>query len=473
MEKKLLSWQDAENLTIEEVWDYYRRYVNVRQVELIASFGFGRELVDYAEGCWIHTKNGRKILDFTGGVGVLSHGHNHPRILAARQAYQQKKRMEVHKNYFSPYLAALSHNLAQIFPGDLNIAYFPNSGAEAVEGAMKMAYKYHQGSRKCILHADISFHGKLHGAASVTGSPELHFKFPQIPNVHSFEYDKLDSVKNLVTKLRQDDDSSDIYAIILEPLNASSLRSCSPEFLTELRDICTQEDIILIFDEVYTGWAKTGELFYFMNFDIVPDILTMAKSFGGGKASIAGYMTRDHVFKKAYGNLRDATLHSTTYNGFGEETITAIEAVNIIIEDDYVSKSKHIHEVLNSGLRKLQQKHPKLIKEVRGSGSLNGILLNAESKLFATATKLLPSDFFREPTFLPKLVTSAVISELYNEHSILTFYGSNVDIPLIISPPLIAKDEELQIFLEALDKTLHNGLVPLVLKFAKSKYFGK
>ena len=96
---------------------------------------------------------------------------------------------------------------------------------------------------------------------------------------------------------------SNVYAIILEPFNASSLLKCSKEFLSELREICTRNDIILIFDEIYTGWSKTGELFYFMNFDCIPDILTYAKSFGGGKSSISGYTCRDHVFKKAYGNL--------------------------------------------------------------------------------------------------------------------------------------------------------------------------
>ena len=121
--------------------------------------------------------------------------HNHPRILSARRNFNKMKRMEVHKTFFSPYLAALSHNVAELLPGDLNISYFPNSGGEAVEGALKMAYKFHNGNRKFVLHSDISFHGKLLGAASLTGSPELDFKFPQIPNVESFEYNNINSLK--------------------------------------------------------------------------------------------------------------------------------------------------------------------------------------------------------------------------------------------------------------------------------------
>ena len=472
MRNNLIQWQDANNLTIEQVWNYYRKYVNPGQVELIASFGFGRDLVDYASGCWIYTKDGRKILDFTGGIGVLNHGHNHPRILDARVEFQKKKNMEVHKNYFSPYVATLAHNIAQVLPDDLNISYFPNSGAEAVEGALKMAYKYHNGTRKSVLYADISFHGKLLGAASVTGSPELSFEFPRIPNTHVFNYNDINSVKTTLNNL-VDAGKSDVYAIILEPFSASSLRECSSEFLSELREICTRDDIILIFDEIYTGWTKTGELFFFMNFDLKPDILTYAKSFGGGKSSISGYTCRDHVFKKAYGNLNDATLHSTTYNGFGEETVTAIEAINIIIEDDYISKSKQIYDKTNPALVKLMEKYPKIISGVRGSGALNGILINAESKLISSVSKLIPVEFFKDERFLPKLATAAVISELYDEHDILTFYGSNIEIPLIVSPSVIVTDDEIDYFLNALDKTLEKGLIRLILKFAKTKFFKK
>ena len=105
-------------------------------------------------------KNGEKVLDMTGGIGVLSHGHNHKRIIDARIRFQNKNKMEVHKAFLSQYVAALSHNLSTMLPNDLNVSYFSNSGAEANEGAIKMAYKFHDGSKKTILHSDISFHGK-------------------------------------------------------------------------------------------------------------------------------------------------------------------------------------------------------------------------------------------------------------------------------------------------------------------------
>ena len=105
---RLLSVEDAEGLSIEQVWDLYRAHVNASQVELIGSFSFGRDLVASAEGCYITLRSGRRILDLTGGIGVLNHGHNHPSILETRRVFEEKRRMEVHKNFFSPYTAALS-----------------------------------------------------------------------------------------------------------------------------------------------------------------------------------------------------------------------------------------------------------------------------------------------------------------------------------------------------------------------------
>lgn len=474
MKNNLFTWQECAEFDIQKIQELYREYISKSQADLIGSFGFGRAVAVHSEGVYIYTSDGRKILDFTGGIGVLNHGHNHPRIIAARIEYQKQKRMEVHKNFLSPYIAGLSHNIGQLLPEDLDISYFCNSGAEAVEGAVKLAYKYHDGNRKYILHADISFHGKLLGAAGLTGSPELDFKFPTIPNVESFNYNNLDSVKGLIAKIRKPNGESDIYAIVLEPFNASTLKECSSEFLKELRKTCDSEGIVLIFDEVYTGWAKTGELFNFIKKGVVPDIVTFAKSFGGGKSSISGYTTRTPFYRKAYDNLNDATLHSTTYNGFGEECITAMEAINIIVEDDYVGKSKRIHQRLSSGLNSLQGKYPNFIDEVRGSGALHGIILNKDiNPIIKSAISFLPAKVFKDERFMAKLITGSVISELFNMHNILTFYGSNIEIPLIISPSLIITDDEIERFLDALDKTLAIGKSKLILNFVKQKYLKK
>ena len=469
---RLLSVEDAENLDIKQVHNLFKEYISKSQVELIGSFGFGNDLVDYAEGSYIFLKNGKKIIDFTGGIGVLGHGHNHPRIIEQRKKFQEKKRMEVHKNYFSPYMAALSHNFAELMPGDLKYSFFPNSGSEAVEGAVKMAYKYHEGERTSILVSNISFHGKLLGAASFTKSPELHFDFPQIQNVEQFEYNSIDSLKKLV-----ENNPQKYFAVLVEPFSASSLVELSTDFLVELRDICTRYNIVLIYDEVYTGWGKTGSLMNFMrasevenNFkNITPDILTSAKTLGGGKASISGYIASEKIFKKAYENLKDATLHSTTYYGFGEESVTALEAINTVVEENHPEIANNMGSIITSKSKDLKERYPELITDVRGKGLLHGIEFKAELNLIKQATKVLPKSISSDEQFIEKLVTGSVISYLYDNFGLLTYYGSNQKIVFKIAPSSTINKEDIDYLFNSLDKTLELGWIKILSHFVGRK----
>ncbi|MFI9815582.1 aspartate aminotransferase family protein [Saccharothrix variisporea] len=463
---ELMGLREAEELDVEEVHELYRAYINKNQVRLMTSFGFGRELVDHAEGAYVYTRDGRKVLDFTGGVGVLNHGHNHPRILAARRRFQEQRRMEVHKTYFSPYLAALGHNLAAVLPGDLNRSFLPNSGAEAVEGAVKLAYKYHGGRRRQILRADNSFHGKLLGSGGLTGGTQNHFAFPTIPGIRTFDYDDLDSVRKVVAEAR-----GDVYALLVEPFSASTMRWCSEEFLRGVRELCTAEDIVLIFDEIYTGWGKTGSMFYFMRHEgLVPDVVTTSKSFGGGKSSISAYIAREPIFRKAYDNMTDAMMQSTstTYYGFGEETATAIEAVCIAVEDDYPARARALEAVLRPGLERIKKTYPDLVADVRGAGALFGVFLAGGPKLLDLVGKL-PAGLAKDPLIRTKVITAAVIHTLYRKHDVYTYNTLNGRSPLVVSPPLVAGPEEAERFLDALDATLGEGMTRLLGRFVRER----
>lgn len=471
---KLFSYDDISALTINDVHDLYKQFVNPGQVGFIASFGPGRVLADRAAGNKIFCRDGRVVYDFTGGVGVLNHGHNHPEILEVRKRFQSENRMEVHKNFLSPYVAALSANIAALMPGDLKVSYFCNSGAEAVEGAVKLAYKVYDGQRSRIMAADISFHGKLLGSGGLTGSPEVPFRWPTIPNIDRFVYNDLPSVARLVEKNRKKGGGSDYYCILLEPFSASSLRECDQEFLRGLRALCDREDIVLVFDEVYTGWAKTGALFACFHHQVVPDILVMSKSFGAGKSSIAGYVTRIPVFARAYGKLNDSIMHSTTYNGFGEECVTASEGIRILVRDKYCEKARDIEACVKPALLKLAGESGDLLTAVRGRGGLLGCLFNdSVSPVFKSALSLVPSDLLRDPRFMAKLITGSVISELFNEFNILTYYGSNREIPFVAAPPLTTSREDLEYFNHSLSSVLKQGRLKLVAKFIRYKYGGQ
>ncbi len=466
---RLLSLDEATRMDVKQVHDMYRRYVSRSQVSLMTSFGFGRELVQSAQGPWIQLRDGRRILDFSGGVGVLNHGHNHPRILRARSRFAEEHRMEVHKAFFSPYLAALSHNVAAVLPGDLNISYFPNSGAEANEGAIKMAYKYHGGERNTIMRADISFHGKTLGSGSLTGSAENSFRFPGLPGIAVYPYGDFGAVSRMVLQARNAAGQCDVYAILVEPFSASTMRSWPEEALRNLRALCDEQEIVLIFDEIYTGWGKTGSLFHFMRYpDLLPDILTYSKSLGGGKASISGYTAREPIFRRAYDRLADVILHSTTYYGFGEETATAIEAINVVVEDDYPARARALQDLLGPGLDRLHKKYPDVIERVEGVGALHGVFLGGGPRLLNLASRLMPG-FADDRRFATKLITLSVIAHLYREHDIMTYYSPNGDNPLMVAPTLVTGKAEVDLFLNALDSTLAKGLPRLLTSFVREK----
>ncbi len=465
---KLYTPEDCNNLSNNQVRDLYKKYINPSLEYIFGTFDLGHEIVDHAEGVWIYTKNNEKILDTTGGIGVLSHGHNHPKILQTRIQFQNQKRMEIHKTIFSPYMAALSHNIAQLLPEDLNYSFFCNSGAEAVEGALKLAYKFHEGNRKIVLHSDISYHGKLLGSASITESKEVHFKYPRIPDTHNFKYNNIESVKEKINSFRKESGESNIYALFVEPFSAGNVRSCSTEFLQSLQKICNDEKIILVFDEIYTGWYKTGNRFYFMGHGVVPDILTTSKSLGGGKSSISAYIAREPILKKAYGNTRDATLHTTTYNGMGEECVTAIEAINIMEEEKFRHKSFAIEKITKERCGKLIERFSDQIIECRGSGALHGIFIKTEKEFFSKILKLIPLEITKDERFLSKLIIAALADWMYRHHKIYVLFSNADELSLLFTPSIIMNKEEIHYFFDSLEEALQTGMSKITIEFIKN-----
>ena len=166
--------------------------------------------------------------------------------------------------------------------------------------------------------------------------------------------------------------------------------------------------------------------------NLIPDVLTMSKSFGGGKSSISCFTTTNQIFNKAYGKIQDSTIHSTTYNAFGEEAVTALEAVNIAVEDKYPEKAKEIGNLIKTNLYDLKNKYPNQIKEIRGTGCLQGIIFYSGPEIIKKIITLIPSELTKDERFVNKLITSSVISILYSEFKILASLGQNRDICLWI-----------------------------------------
>lgn len=466
---KLLSYEDSLKLNISEVKDYYKKFINKSQVDFFSSFGFGNDLISNATNNSLTTQQGEKILDFTGGIGVLNTGHNNDKIIKKRITFQQEKRMEVHKIFFSQYLAALSYNMSIIFPNDLNKSFFPNSGAEAIEAGVKLAFKYHNGLRKSIVHSDISFHGKTLAALNISNSTEINFGYQKILDNFIFEYNNFDSLQKLIEDLKKSNNLP--YCLVVEPFSASTLRESDIDFLEKTQKICNNNKIVLVFDEIYSGWAKTGKLFNFFRSNAIPDIVAYSKSFGGGKASISGITVRDKIYKEAYENSVDFSLLSSTFNGFGEECITALETTKIIVEENYEDKSITLGKKILELLTELHSDNQNIIRELRGSGALWGIIFKPfwSNKIISILSKFIPLKVLKTDNFINKLYCAAVIDKIYCNYKILLFGSLGSEIILKIAPSIITSDDELKKLRLALSNVLKINKNKLMLDFAQNK----
>jgi acetylornithine/succinyldiaminopimelate/putrescine aminotransferase len=194
----LWSVEDIRDLDISSIESLYRSHHNPGLADLFKTLGFNQIKVVSAEGLYYFTSDGRKILDLWGGYGSLNLGHNHPRIIQTRKNFLERKDVDINMAFFSPYVAGLARNLAKILPGDLDFVVFVNSGAEAVEGAMKLCEKYQENSRNRFVYFSNSFHGKTHAALSVTSHVHPKKYYKQLGNCVEIPFGNLHALESVL-----------------------------------------------------------------------------------------------------------------------------------------------------------------------------------------------------------------------------------------------------------------------------------
>ena len=470
--RKFYKIEEIEALGVEEVHELYKEYINPNQTKIFSALPFGNEIFSKAEGVYMFTSNGKKILDFTGGLGVLGLGHNHPEILKARLDFQKNKRVEVHKIIFSKYMAVLSNNLSYLLPSNLKKSFFLNSGAEAVEAAIKVCFKSYANKRKFILHSDRSYHGKLIGSGSISGSYFKENQFPVMENCVSYKFNNITDLENKIIKYNN---KGGVYSVIIEPFSASTLESVSNDFMDQLFKLKDKYGFRIIFDEVFTGFYKSEKMFCFQNFkNKCPDVLCLSKTLGGGKSSISSLIVDEDIYNKAYNKINDTFLHTTTYNGFGEESITALAALNVISENNFAEKVSNICRLLKNNLQKIKEKHGNKIEEIKGNGILNGIVFKSYMSELGNLVEKIPINSIKDKSsFLKKITATAISAELYEKHNILTSINdSNFSDHLCVSPSLVVSDENIEFFFKSLDEVLSSNVnlksLSVILNFLKS-----
>jgi len=316
--------------------------------------------VERAQGCVVVDKNGREYLDLLSGLGVAALGHAHPTVVTAiKDQTEHYLHAMVYGEYIQEPQVRLARRLAEVTPTPLSVTYFTNSGTEAVEGALKTARKYTSRSR--FVSFTGSFHGDTFGSLSVGGNPLYRTPFePLLSTVTFLPFNDPDAL----TKIDET-----VAAVIIEPIQGEGgVRIPHNEFLPQLRRRCSEAGALLIFDEVITGFGRTGKLFACEHWNVTPDILVLAKALGGGMP-LGAFMSTPEIMATL--STDPPLAHVTTFGGHPVCCAAGLASLEVILQDNLPAQASTKGQELVGKLRALIGRGG--VVGVRGRGLLIGI----------------------------------------------------------------------------------------------------
>jgi putrescine aminotransferase len=400
----------------DETVDNYKRFINPPLARVMKLSG--SPVAVRARGTTIWDHNGKAYLDFAGGYGVFTLGHSHPRVVAAVRAQLDEMSLS-NKTMFDPLAGRLARALAAIAPGDLEISFFANSGAEAVDGALKLARAATR--RTKIVATYDAYHGKTFGALSASGTERYRVPFgPLVPGVVHVPFGDVAALEDALV---------DAAAFIVEPVQGEGgVVVPPPGYLRRARELCDAAGALLIADEVQTGLGRCGYLFACDRDEVVPDVLVLAKGLSGGVMPIGAFVTRPRVWNAAYG--KTPLLHTSTFGGGPLACAAALEALAVLHDEGLVENARLRGERLLAGARAIAAEYPSVLRDVRGLGLLVGVGLRSEGY---------------GGTIVPEMLKAGVTAA----------WTLNRQRVIRLEPPLIVTASEIETALDALRGAVH------------------
>ena len=398
-------------------------------------------VVDTAEGAWLHTLDGRSVLDFTSGIGVTNLGHRHPAVVSA--VHEQVDRLwHVSGTTHHPQLVAAAEALVGVTPAGLNSVFFGNSGAEAVEAAIKLARR--ATGRSEIIAFFGAFHGRTYGAVTLTASRAKYRvqMGPFLPGVHHVRYpycfrlcshgpgepcpiaagEDLDLLFQTVVP------PESVAAIVVEPIQGEGGYVVPPDgFLRKLREICDTHGILLVADEVQTGFGRSGRMFAVEHAGVVPDIMCVAKGLGNG-LPIGAMVAKSSVMSKWHPGE-----HGTTYGGNAVACAAAVAVIETLRSERLPERAAALGERILERVRGWRVDHPRL-GDVRGRGFMIGL------------------EFMEDGRPAPELV-QRIIKAAVDRNLLVLSCGVDENVIRLI-PPLTLTEEEMTHGLDILEASL-------------------
>lgn len=307
--------------------------------------------IERAEGVYLYTPAGEKYLDLVSGVSVSNLGHGHPAVVnAVKQQAEKHMHLMVYGEFVQSPQVDYAAWLTDHLPAALDNVYFVNSGSEAVEGALKLAKR--TTGRHELVAFNKAYHGSTHGALSVLGDQTFHSGYlPLLPGISHINFNEEEELSRITSKTA---------AVIVEPIQAEAgIIEPTHDFLRKLRKKCDETGALLIFDEIQTGFGRTGKLFAFEHYDVIPDIICFAKSFGGGMP--LGAFVSNTKFMKTL-TIDPPLGHITTFGGHPVSCAAGLAAQKYLMGHDLIAHSNKM-----GAIYRREMKHDG-IKGLRGSG---------------------------------------------------------------------------------------------------------
>ncbi len=298
-----------------------------------------------AKGIYLYDPKGKPYIDLISGIGVSNIGHSHPSVVRAiKKQASQYLHLMVYGEYIQKPQTLLAQKLASLLPSNLSSVYFMNSGSEAIEGALKLAKRYT--SRTKLIGFYNSYHGSSHGALSLMGVESFKTAFrPLLPNIQFLNFNVLHDLECIDT---------DTAAVLIEPIQGEAgIRVPDPDYLLALRKRCFETGTLLILDEIQSGMGRTGKLFAFEHYGIIPDILVLAKALGGG-LPLGAFISSKNIMSSLQEN--PILGHITTFGGHPLSSAAGLASLEVIIREnltEFVEEKSHLFQKL--------LKHPKIV----------------------------------------------------------------------------------------------------------------
>lgn len=327
---------------------------------------------------------GREYLDCLGGFGIFNVGHRHPKVVKA--VSDQLRRQPLHsQDLLDPLRAMLAKTLAMLAPEGLTFAFFCNSGTEAVEGALKLARSYDP-TKQTIVAATKGFHGKSYGSLSASAKAEFRRPFgPMLPNIEHVPFNDLPALRDMMQSCKAV--GEDVGAVLLEPIQGEGgVNIPDDDYLPGVRALCDEFGALLILDEVQTGMGRTGKMFCCEHWNVAPDLMCLAKAFGGGVMPAGAVVGRREIFARLFDN---PFLHTSTFGGNPMACAAALATINVLIEEKLPQRAAEMGALMLQGIRAAARGHERFVVDVRGMGLLIALEFGDNETGFEFAKRML------------------------------------------------------------------------------------